>query len=82
MIIDVRAENEWREGHIEGALHIPLPEIESQLPGLPEGVIWVHCAAGYRAAAAASLLTRAGRQAIPIDDDWPNAAAAGLPIVT
>ena len=82
VVIDVRAEAEWQAGHLEGARHIPLPEIESRVPGLPEGVIWVHCAAGYRAAAAASLLARAGRTAIPIDDDWANAAAAGLPIVT
>jgi hydroxyacylglutathione hydrolase len=41
----------------------------------------VHCAAGYRAATAASLLARAGRTAVHVDDDWPNAVTAGLPIV-
>jgi len=79
VVVDVRAENEWAAGHIEGALHIPLPDVPARLAEIPDGTVWVHCAAGYRAAAAASLLTRAGRTAIHIDDDWPNAAAAGLP---
>jgi rhodanese-related sulfurtransferase len=43
--------------------------------------VWVHCAAGYRAAAAVSLLVRAGRDAILVDDLWQNAAVAGLSIV-
>jgi len=79
VVVDVRAENEWAAGHIEGALHIPLPDVPARLAEIPDGTVWVHCAAGYRAAAAASLLTRAGRTAIHIDDDWPNAATAGLP---
>jgi len=80
VVVDVRAENEWAAGHIAGALHIPLPEVPVRLAEIPDGTLWVHCAAGYRAAAAASLLTRAGRTAIHIDDDWPNATAAGLPV--
>jgi rhodanese-related sulfurtransferase len=79
-VIDVRADDEWAAGHIAGALHIPLPDVVDRLDDIPDGVVWVHCAAGYRAAAAASLLARAGRDAIHVDDDWPNAAIAGLPI--
>lgn len=80
VVIDVRADDEWAAGHIAGALHIPLPDVVHRLDDIPDGVVWVHCAAGYRAAAAASLLARAGRDAIHVDDDWPNAATAGLPI--
>ncbi|GGQ60865.1 MBL fold metallo-hydrolase [Couchioplanes azureus] len=80
-ILDVRADAEWRAGHLAGAVHIPLPELTTRLTELGEGTIWVHCAAGYRAAAAASMLTRAGRRTVAVDDDWANAAAAGLPIV-
>jgi glyoxylase-like metal-dependent hydrolase (beta-lactamase superfamily II)/rhodanese-related sulfurtransferase len=81
VVVDVRAGNEWAEGHIAGALHIPLPEVTARLADIPPGPVWVHCAAGYRAASAASLLARAGREAIHVDDDWSNAAQAGLPIV-
>jgi rhodanese-related sulfurtransferase len=44
-------------------------------------VVWVHCGSGYRAAAAASLLQRSGRQVVHIDDAYATAADAGLTIV-
>jgi rhodanese-related sulfurtransferase len=80
-VVDVRAPHEYRDGHLAGALNIPLPDVPSRLSDIPAGEVWVHCAAGYRAATAASLLARAGRTAIAVDDAWPNARAAGLPIV-
>jgi rhodanese-related sulfurtransferase len=40
----------------------------------------VHCASGFRAAIAASLLHRAGRQVVHVDDDWDRAAPLGLPV--
>jgi len=33
----------------------------------------VHCASGYRASIAASLLDRAGRRVVAIDDEWSAA---------
>jgi hydroxyacylglutathione hydrolase len=81
VVMDVRDDEEWAAGHIEGARHLALPDVSAHLADIPDGPVWVHCAAGYRAAAAASLLARAGREAIHIDDEWLNAAAAGLRIV-
>jgi rhodanese-related sulfurtransferase len=43
--------------------------------------VWVHCRSGYRAAIGASLLARAGRKPVLVDDDFSAAAAAGLPVV-
>ena len=40
----------------------------------------MHCHAGYRAMVAASLLVARGRQVVNVDDDFANAAAAGLPL--
>jgi rhodanese-related sulfurtransferase len=40
--------------------------------------LWVHCASGYRASIAASLLDRAGRDVVLIDDSFDDAVAAGL----
>ena len=57
-VLDVRFPYEWRRGHIRGASNVPVPEIASASPALPEDEeIWVHCAGGYRAAIAASLLS-------------------------
>jgi hydroxyacylglutathione hydrolase len=42
--------------------------------------VWVHCASGFRASIGASVLDRAGREVVHVDDDWSNAAGAGLPV--
>ena len=72
--------NEWRAGHIDGAVHIPLPDLPRRLADVPAGTVWVHCGSGYRAAAATSLLQRAGRHVVHIDDAYAEAADAGLAI--
>ncbi|MEV4279640.1 MBL fold metallo-hydrolase [Actinoplanes xinjiangensis] len=81
VLLDVRMSNEWRTDHIDGAVHIPLPDLPACLGDVPAGTVWVHCGSGYRAAAATSLLQRAGRQVVHIDDAYADAADAGLPIV-
>ncbi|MFI6599497.1 rhodanese-like domain-containing protein [Nonomuraea sp. NPDC050536] len=78
VLLDVRLGNEWRDSHLEGAVHVPLPELATRVEEIPPGPIWVHCGTGYRATAAASLLSRAGRTVTIIDDLFANAAAAGL----
>ncbi len=80
VVLDVRLGNEWRAGHIEGAVHIPLFDLPARLADVPPGTVWVHCGSGYRAAAATSLLRRAGRDVVHIDDAYAEAAAAGLTI--
>jgi hydroxyacylglutathione hydrolase len=79
-VLDVRRRLEWAAGHIDGAVHIPLHHLPGRLAGLPPGLIWVHCQAGYRASVAASLLDAAGRSVTAIDDDFGRAALAGLPV--
>ncbi|MGP3965310.1 MBL fold metallo-hydrolase [Nonomuraea sp. 3N208] len=82
VVLDVRMTGEWQEGHIEGAAHIPLPDLPARLAEVPDGTVWVHCGSGYRAAAATSLLRRAGRRVVHIDDAYADAAGAGLTITT
>lgn len=81
VVLDVRRAGEWRDGHIEGAVHVPLHELEARLDELPAGELWVHCASGFRAGIAASLLDRAGRKVVHVDGDFAEAEAAGLRIV-
>jgi glyoxylase-like metal-dependent hydrolase (beta-lactamase superfamily II)/rhodanese-related sulfurtransferase len=80
VVLDVRTGDEWRGGHIAGATHVPLPELPHRLDEVPEGTVWVHCGSGYRAAVATSLLARAGRHVVHIDDDYDRAAATGLTV--
>lgn len=78
-VLDVRRHDEWQDGHLEDALHIPLDELESRMAEVPDDrPVWVHCASGYRSSIAASLLDRAGVPVVAIHDDWERAADQAL----
>lgn len=72
-VLDVRQRNEYETSHIDGAINIPLHELADRLGTLPEGEIWVHCASGYRASVAASMIDRPDRTTVLINDDYDNA---------
>jgi hydroxyacylglutathione hydrolase len=80
VVLDVRRPDEWAAGHLEGALHIPFWELEDRVAEVPDAETWVHCASGFRASIAASVLSRAGRRVVLVDDDWPKAVELGLPM--
>jgi glyoxylase-like metal-dependent hydrolase (beta-lactamase superfamily II)/rhodanese-related sulfurtransferase len=77
-ILDVRRADEFSAGHVAGAVNIPVHELPDRLAELNGRKIWVHCASGYRASVAASLLDGAGKQVVLIDDNFDNAVALGL----
>jgi len=77
-VLDVRRALEWADGHLDGAVHIPLPELPRRVGEVPAGETWVHCKSGYRATVAASILKAAGRTVVAIDDDFAHAGPAGL----
>ncbi len=63
LIVDVRTEKEYNEGHIEGALLVPLADIEAgKLELLPdkEQVLLVYCRSGNRSMTASEILIEEG----------------------
>jgi rhodanese-related sulfurtransferase len=59
LVVDVRTEQEWQAGRIDGAAHFPLSRLRDQIRELPSGrAIVVYCASGYRSAIAASVMRR------------------------
>jgi hydroxyacylglutathione hydrolase len=83
IVIDVRRRSEWTAGHLDVAANISLHELPAHLPVLArarDAEIWVHCAAGYRASTAASMLANAGCRVVAIDDAFACATVAGLSI--
>jgi rhodanese-related sulfurtransferase len=81
-VLDVRRRSEYAQQHLQGATNIPIHELLSRLDEVPRGEVWVHCASGYRASIAASVLAANDRQVVVIDDDFTeHAAEAGLPLV-
>ena len=82
-VLDVRRVNEFDEGHIEGAVNIPLHQLLERLDEVPAGEVWVHCAGGYRASIAASVLAARKVPVVAVDDSFDeNAASAGLPMAS
>lgn len=79
-VLDVRRNLERAGSYIDGTVHIPLHELLHRIDEIPAGELWVHCAAGYRASIAASILLARGRRVVAVDDDYVNAATAGLPV--
>jgi hydroxyacylglutathione hydrolase len=64
-VVDARDENEWVAGHVPGALHMYVPDVPYHANEIPhEAPVAVHCASGYRAGIAASLLEQAGLKRI------------------
>jgi hydroxyacylglutathione hydrolase len=82
VVLDVRAPEEWRAGRLAPAVNVPFWEVAQRAGELPDGVVWVYCASGMRAAIAASILQRAGRRVVHVDDDWAHAGEAGLPVTS
>ena len=78
VLLDVRRDDERATGAIPGSAHVPLQALLTRLDELPPGRLWVHCASGFRASIAASLLDRAGRDVVHIDDEYANAVQQGL----
>lgn len=70
VVLDVRRPEEFASRHITGALNIPLYELLDRITEIPAGTVWVHCASGYRAGVAASLLHRAGRDVVHLNAEW------------
>lgn len=78
-ILDVRLPADWDDSHVIGSVNIPLHEVMTEIEQLPQNqVIWVHCASGYRASIAASLIDRSGRTPILVDDTFEHALELGL----
>ncbi len=63
LVVDVRKENEFGEGHLEDAMNLPLHEMNdiAQLAQFEDRQnLYIHCAGGYRSVIAASLLKKQG----------------------
>lgn len=62
-VIDVRSANEWKEGHLPSAIHIPLGHLAERIADVPaDRQVVVHCQSGGRSSIAASLLKKLGRE--------------------
>ena len=84
-LLDVRPVEEWRAGHIPGALSVPLPELRRRLAKIPKSrAIVAYCRGPYCVLAidAVELLRARGFRAVRMDEGVAEWRARGLPVET
>jgi rhodanese-related sulfurtransferase len=84
VLIDVREDHEWAEGHARGALHLSKGiierDIETSVPDKSTKMV-LYCGGGYRSALAADELGKMGyTDVISLDGGWRAWREAGLPV--
>ena len=83
MLIDVREDNEWAQGHLPGALHLGKGiierDIEQRVPQTDAKLV-LYCGGGFRSALAAESLQKMGYTNVEsMDGGWKGWRDAGLP---
>jgi len=82
MLLDVRTTPEYKEGHLERAILIPLDKLESNLSKLPKNKkIAVYCRSGSRSLSASRILKRHGYTPVNIKDGIIGLSKTGAKIV-
>ncbi|MFF8937627.1 rhodanese-like domain-containing protein [Streptomyces paradoxus] len=86
-LLDVREDDEWKAGHAEGALHIPISEFVARYGELTEaapqdGRVNVICRSGGRSAQVTMYLAQQGIDAVNVDGGMQVWEAVGRPVVT
>lgn len=79
-VLDVRTDEEWAEGHLDGAQHIPLQQLPERLGEVDDKII-CQCAVGGRSAQATEYLLGQGREAVNLDGGIQAWLTAGRPVV-
>jgi rhodanese-related sulfurtransferase len=85
VVLDVRPEEEYRAGHIPGALSVPVDALEAALQALPKDKeIVAYCRGPYCVFSdeAVTLLRSRGYQAKKLAEGLPDWRAKGLPVET
>jgi rhodanese-related sulfurtransferase len=63
LVLDVRTDQEYRDGHLTGALHIPIDDLRRSINDVPrDRRIVVHCRSGVRAHLASRILRQHGHE--------------------
>jgi rhodanese-related sulfurtransferase len=83
VLVDVREESEWAQGHLPGAIHLGKGiierDVEQRVPDAGAKII-LYCGGGFRSALAADNLQKMGYSNVEsMDGGWKGWLGAGLP---
>jgi len=84
ILLDVREPGEWKEGHVAGAISLPLSSLkkgdtgalETELP--KDKIVYTHCVMGVRALKAAKILEKLGYNVRPLKAGYEDLVKAGF----
>jgi hydroxyacylglutathione hydrolase len=81
-VVDVRSPREWKKGHVPGARHIFLPELERRMSELDRAKpTAVYCGSGYRASIATSMMKTRGFETLwNVPGSWEAWQKSGFPV--
>lgn len=86
VLVDVRSEEEWNDGHVRGAIFLPVtalcegtdvPTLTKQLPA--NSILYTYCRVGLRAKVAALILQKQGYTVRPLEPGFDDLVDAGFP---
>jgi rhodanese-related sulfurtransferase len=91
VLVDVREKGEWEQGHLDGAIFLPLSWLKTESKGdklaehaaekLPEKkILYLHCRSGGRVLPAAGILRKAGYDVRPLKQGFDDLKDAGFPV--
>lgn len=85
VLVDVREKSEWEKGHIEGAVFLPLSELQagvdpkSLAEKLPKGkIVYTHCIVGKRSVTGGNILEKQGYDVRPLKAGYEELLQAGF----
>lgn len=85
VLVDVREPKEWKQGHVEDAISLPLSALkkgidtsalEQQVP--KDKIVYTHCVMGVRALQAANILEKLGYNVRPLKAGYKDLVNAGF----
>jgi len=79
-LVDVRERDEFANGHVPGAVNIPMSEIGGRLDELPAEAFDVICQVGGRSARVAQALEERGYDVTNVEGGTGEWIAAGKPV--
>ncbi|MFE3323933.1 rhodanese-like domain-containing protein [Streptomyces sp. NPDC059176] len=87
LVLDVREDNEWAAGHVDGALHVPMSDFVARFGDVTEAVAegrraYVMCRVGGRSAQVTQYLVQQGIDAVNVEGGMLAWEAAGRSMVT
>ncbi|MCA8996492.1 MAG: rhodanese-like domain-containing protein [Planctomycetaceae bacterium] len=84
MLIDVREQDEWDSGHVQGATFLPLSDLNGKLTEKQqkkiskEKILYLHCRSGGRCLIAGEILAKQGYQVRCLKPGYQDLISAGF----